>query len=152
MGRSLLAGACTLTILILPIIILSSREALRSVPEPLREAGLSLGATRWQIVKRVVLPVAFPGMLTGSILSLSRAIGETAPLLVMGIFSFVTFLPSGLLDPVSALPLQIYSWLTRPQAEFLGNAAGAVIVLLACMLIVNSVAIFIRARMRRGLR
>jgi len=152
LGRSLLAGAMTLALLVLPIVIMTSREALRSVPLHLREAGLALGATRWQVVRRVVLPLAMPGILTGSILAISRAIGEAAPLLVLGALTYVDFLPDGVSSPFSALPIQIFNWTSRPQAEFAVNAAAGIIVLMATLLVLNGAAIVMRSRVekRRG--
>lgn len=147
MGRSLLAGACTMALLVLPVVILASREALRTVPQSTREACYALGATRWQAVGQVVLPQAFPGILTGAILSVSRAMGETAPLIVVGALTYVTFLPDGPNSPFTALPIQIFSWVSRPQPEFAVNAAAGITVLLVTMLALNSVAMFLRSRM-----
>ena len=152
MGRSLLAGACTLALLILPIIIMASREALRTVPDRTREAAYGLGATQWQVVRQVVLPVALPGMMTGSILAISRAIGETAPLIVVGALTYLTFLPDSPFSEFSALPIQIYNWVSRPQEAFVTNAAAGIIILLAVMLLMNSVAILIRNRLERRLK
>ena len=149
MDRSLLAGACTLAMLILPIIIMASREALRTVPMHLREASYGLGATRWQTVRGVVLPLALPGMMTGSILAISRAIGETAPLVVVGALTYITFLPDGLFSDYSALPIQIFNWVSRPQEAFVVNAAAGIIVLLALMLLINAFAVWLRARLQR---
>lgn len=146
LGRSVLAGAATLALLVLPIIIIASREALRTVPESIREAGLGLGATRWQVTARLVLPLALPGILTGAILAISRALGETAPLIVVGALTYVTFLPDGLDAPYTALPIQIFNWVSRPQEAFAVNAAAGIIVLLATMLLLNTVAILIRNR------
>jgi phosphate transport system permease protein len=147
LGRSLLAGAATLALLVLPIVILSAREALRTVPPSLREACHALGATRWQALQRVVLPMALPGIVTGAMLALSRAIGETAPLIVVGALSYVTFLPDGVHAPYTALPIQIFSWVSRP--EFLTNAAAGIVVLLGCVLLVNGVAILLRQRLQK---
>jgi len=144
--RSVLSGACTLALLVLPIVIISSREALRTVPQALRQAGYGLGATRWQVTARIVLPMALPGILTGAILSVSRALGETAPLVVVGALTYVTFLPDGPSSPYTALPIQIYNWVSRPQEEFAINAAAGIIVLLATMLLLNTIAIIIRHR------
>ncbi|MBN1337313.1 MAG: phosphate ABC transporter permease PstA [Deltaproteobacteria bacterium] len=152
MGRSLLAGACTLALLVLPVVVLASREALRTVPDSLREAAWALGATRWQLVRRVVLPLALPGILTGTILAVSRAVGETAPLVVIGALVYLTFLPTSLSSPFSALPIQIYNWTSRPQAGFQTNAAGAIVVLLATLLLLNAAAILVRARLQRRSR
>ena len=149
LGRSVLAGAATLSLLVLPIVILSAREALRTVSPALREACYALGATRWQAIWRVVLPTALPGILTGSILALSRAIGETAPLIVVGALTYVTFLPDGIHSPYTALPIQIFSWVSRPQQEFLRNAAAGIVVLLCCMLLLNGVAILLRQRLQK---
>jgi len=149
LGRSVLAGAATLSLLVLPIVILSSREALRTVPHALREACYALGSTRWQAIRRVVLPTALPGILTGAILSLSRAIGETAPLIVVGALTYVTFLPDGLDAPFTALPIQIFNWVSRPQHEFLVNAAAGIVVLLVTMLLLNALAIVLRNRLQK---
>ena len=152
MGRSLLAGACTLSLLVLPVVVVASREALRTVPMALREASLALGATRWQTIRQVVLPQAMPGVLTGCILAVSRAMGETAPLVLVGALSYVTFLPDGVDAPFSALPIQIFNWVSRPQPAFLVNAAAAIVVLLIMMLVLNAVAVVVRDRMetKRG--
>jgi phosphate transport system permease protein len=149
LGRSVLAGAATLALLVLPIVILASREALRTVPQALREACYALGSTRWQAIRRVVLPTALPGILTGAILALSRAIGETAPLIVVGALTYVTFLPDGLDAPFTALPIQIFNWVSRPQPEFLVNAAAGIVVLLATMLLLNTLAIVLRNRLQK---
>lgn len=149
LGRSVLAGAGTLALLVLPIVIMSSREALRTVPHSLREACYALGATRWQAIRRVVLPNALPGILTGAILSLSRAMGETAPLIVVGALTYVTFLPDSLDAPFTALPIQIFNWVSRPQSEFLVNAAAGIVVLLATMLLLNALAILLRNRLQK---
>jgi phosphate transport system permease protein len=152
LGRSLIAGAATLALLVLPMVILASREALRSVPASLREASLALGADRWQMLRRVVLPMAMPGILTGIILSLSRAIGETAPLLTIGALTYIAFLPDSLASPFTALPIQIFNWLSRPQPEFHANAAAAILVLLGLMLLMNGAAIALRGRLQRRVR
>lgn len=146
LGNSLLAGACTLALLVLPVVIMSSREALRTVPDSLREAALGLGATRWQMVRRVVMPMAMPGILTGAILAISRAIGETAPLIVIGAVVYITFLPDGITSEFTALPIQIFHWVSMPQKDFLINAAAGIVVLLATLLLLNSVAIYLRNR------
>lgn len=152
LGRSLLAGALTLSLLILPIIIIASREALRAVPPSIREAGYALGASRWQTVRSFVLPVAMPGILTGTILALSRAIGETAPLITIGALTYVAFTPKSLFDPFTVLPIQIYNWVSRPQPEFHTLAAGGIVVLLAVLLSFNALAILLRARLQRQIR
>jgi phosphate transport system permease protein len=149
MGRSLLAGACTMALLVLPIVIMTSREALRTIPLSIREGCYALGSTRWQAIRQVVLPMALPGILTGAILSVSRAIGETAPLVVVGALTYVTFLPDGLGSPFTALPIQIFNWVSRPQREFVVNAAAGIIVLLATMLVLNAAAIFFRNRLQQ---
>ncbi|MFT6399894.1 MAG: phosphate transport system permease protein [Bradymonadia bacterium] len=144
MGRSLLSGACTLSLLVLPIVIMASREALRAVSPALREASLALGVTRWQTIRSVVLPHAAPGIVTGAILSISRAMGETAPLIVVGALTYVTFAPTGLNSPYSALPIQIFNWVSRPQEAFAINAAAGIVVLLLVLLTFNGTAAFIR--------
>jgi phosphate transport system permease protein len=147
--RSLLAGALTMALLVLPIIIIASREALRTVPNSIREASCALGATRWQTIWYQVLPMAFPGILTGSILAFSRAIGEAAPLITIGALTYVAFLPDGLLSPFTALPIQIFNWVSRPQPGFHVNAAAAIIVLLVVLLLLNAVAVYLRHRYQR---
>ena len=146
LGRSVIAGALTMSLLILPVIIIAAKEAIRSVPSSLRQAAFALGATRWQVVRAHVLPSAMPGILTGVILALSRAIGETAPLIMIGALTFVAFLPSGLMDEFTALPIQIFNWTARPQETFHELAAGGIIVLLAVLLLMNALAVFIRYR------
>jgi phosphate transport system permease protein len=146
MGPSLLAGALTLTVMSLPVVIVAGREAIRAVPEGIRLGAYALGATKWQTVSRQVLPAAMPGTLTGTILALSRAIGETAPLLVIGLPIVIFNLPNDLRDPVSALPLLIFDWTSRPQPAFAAAAAAASIILLALLLAMNAVAIFLRNR------
>ena len=149
MGRSVLAGACTLALLVLPVIIISTREALRAVPQSLREGSYALGATRWQTIWHQVLPAAFPGILTGLILALSRAIGETAPLITIGALTYVPFLPSDLYSPFTVLPIQIFNWVSRPQAAFAENAAAGIVVLLLLLLAMNAVAIVLRDRFQQ---
>lgn len=144
--RSVLAGALTLTLLIMPIIIIASQEAIREVPNSIREAAYGLGATRWQVVSQQVLPMAMPGILTGTILALSRAVGETAPLIMVGAVGFIAVAPSGVMDPFTVLPLQIYSWIGRPQEEFHRLAAAGILVLLALLLTMNAAAILLRNR------
>ncbi len=146
LGNSLAAGACTMALLILPIVIMAAREALRTVPNHLREGALALGATRWQTVRKVVLPMALPGILTGAILAISRAIGETAPLIVIGAVAFITFLPDGLSSEFTALPIQIFNWVSMPQQEFRANAAAAIVVLLVVLLSLNLTAVVLRNR------
>ena len=146
MGRSVLAGAMTLTLLILPVIIIASQEAIRAVPSSYRLGAYALGATRWQVTRHHVLPAAMPGILTGTILALSRAIGETAPLIVVGALGFVTFAPTGPMDSFTVLPNQIFNWISRPQDAFHELAAGGIIVLLAVLLGMNAIAILLRNR------
>lgn len=143
-GRSILAGALTMALLILPIMVIASREAIRAVPVSLRQAAYGVGATKWQTVRHHVLPAAFPGILTGTILAMSRAIGETAPLLVVGGASQVLFRPDSPFSSFMVMPLQIYNWTGRPQAEFEHLAAAAIIVLMIVLLAMNSVAIGLR--------
>jgi phosphate transport system permease protein len=147
-GRSLLAGSLTMALLVLPIIIVNAREALRAVPSSQREAAYALGATRSQVIWNVVLPAALPGIFTGVILALSRAIGETAPLITIGALTFIAFLPQGPMDPFTVLPIQIFNWVSRPQPAFHGIAASGIIVLLVVLLSMNAVAIILRDRAR----
>ena len=146
MGPSLLAGGLTLAVMSLPVIVVAARESIRSVPESIRQAAYALGSTRWQAVRHHVLPGALPGTLTGVILSLSRAVGETAPLLVVGAAVAIYATPDDVRDPFSALPILIFDWTSRPQASFAEAAAAASIVLLALLLAMNSLAIFVRSR------
>jgi phosphate transport system permease protein len=149
LGASVLAGSLTLALLVMPIVIMSTREALRTVKDSLREASLALGASRWRTTWHVVLPMSMPGILTGAILSISRAIGETAPLVLVGAVTFITFAPDGLDAPYTALPIQIYDWTSRPQKPFLVNAAAGIVVLMVCLLLLNSVAIWLRNRYQK---
>jgi phosphate transport system permease protein len=149
LGRSVLAGAATLALLALPVVILSTREALRTVPMSIREGSYALGATKWQTIWYQVLPMATPGILTGLILSLSRAIGETAPLITIGALTYIPFAPDGLWSPFTVLPIQIFNWVSRPQAEFKTVAAAAIIVLLALLLTMNALAIVLRDRYQK---
>ena len=144
MGNSLLAGAFTLALLIMPIIIVSTREALKAVPKSLREGSYGMGATKWQTTSRVVIPSALGGILTGIILSISRAIGETAPLLVIGALVYVPFIPEGPNDQFTTLPIQVFNWVSRPQAGFIVNAAAGIIILLLVTFLLNGIAIYIR--------
>ncbi len=144
LGRSILAGSLTMALLILPIIIVASREGLRAVPPSIREGAFAVGATRWQTVRHQVLPPALPAMLTGIILALSRAIGETAPLITIGALTFVAFDPTSPLSPFTVLPIQIYNWTSRPQAAFADTAAAGIMVLLVVLLSMNAVAIVLR--------
>jgi len=149
LGRSVIAGAATLALLVLPVVILSSREALRAVSPSLREASYALGATKWQTIWHQVLPVALPGMLTGMILALSRAIGETAPLITIGALTYVPFAPDGIWSPFTVLPIQVFNWVSRPQEAFLENAAAGIIVLLALLLAMNGAAAWLRDRFQQ---
>jgi phosphate transport system permease protein len=148
LGRVLLAGAMILTLLVLPTVIIASREALRAVPNSIRQGAFALGATRWQVVWRQVLPAALPGIATGSILALSRALGETAPLIMIGALTYIAFDPT-LLGPFTALPVQIYDWISQSQQEYTLRAAGGIIVLLVILLVLNSVAILVRNRYQK---
>ena len=152
LGRTVISGALTMALLILPVIIIASQEAIRAVPSSLRLAAFALGATRWQVARDHVLPAAMPGILTGIILSISRAVGETAPLLVVGAAAYVTFNPTGLSSQYTALPMQIYEWARRPQQEFQDLAAAAIIVLLVLLLLLNATAIYLRQRFARNLK
>jgi phosphate transport system permease protein len=152
LGRSVLAGALTMTLLILPVIIIASREAIRSVPKAYREGAYALGATRWQVTRRIVLPQAFPGMLTGAILALSRAVGETAPMIAIAALVYVRFVPTGPLDRFTVMPIQIFNWVNLPQSDFRGLAAAGILVLLAVLLGMNSIAIYIRNRYQERAR
>ena len=148
-GRSILSGALTLALLILPIVIVATRESLRAVPNSLRQAGFALGATRWQVVWEHVLPLALPGILTGTILALSRAIGETAPLITIGALTFISFLPEDLQSPFTVLPIQIYNWVSRPQRGFHENAAAGIIVLMVVLLVMNAGAVLLRNKFQK---
>jgi phosphate transport system permease protein len=152
MGQSVLAAGCTMALLSLPVIIIATREALRAVPKSLREGSYALGATKWQTIWHQVVPAAFPGMMTGLILALSRAIGETAPLVTMGALLYVPFLPSGIWSPFTVMPIQIFNWVSRPQTAFAENAAAGIIVLLTLLLVMNAVAIVLRDRFQRKAR
>jgi len=148
-GGSVLSGALTLSLLILPVIIVSTREALRSIPRAIREGGYALGATRWEVIRSHLLPMALPGALTGIILALSRAIGEAAPILVVGVSLYQTYATEGPFDGYMALPTQIYDWISRPQQIFQDSAAAGIVVVMAVLLIANSVAIVLRNRFQR---
>jgi phosphate transport system permease protein len=149
LDRSILAGALTMSLLIMPVIIISTREALRAVPNGIREASFAVGATRWQTIWHHLLPISFPSILTGIILAISRAIGETAPLITIGALTYVTFLPKNLDSAFTILPIQIYNWVSRPQQEFHENAAAGIIMLLVFTLLLNSIAIILRNRFSR---
>ena len=152
MGRSVLAGAATLALLVLPVVILSTREALRTVPSSIREGAYALGATRGRPSGTRCCRWRCPGILTGVILALSRAIGETAPLITIGALTYVPFVPDGIWSPFTVLPIQIFNWVSRPQAAFQDNAAAGIVVLLALLLTMNAVAIVLRDRFQRKVR
>lgn len=147
--QSILTAGMTLGLLILPVIIVTTREAIRTVPNHIREASYALGATKWQTVRSHILPYSFGGIMTGIVIALSRAIGETAPLLTVGAVAFIAFLPTGIMDPYTVMPIQMFNWISRPQEEFHVNAAATGIVLLTMTLILNALAIIIRYRFRK---
>jgi phosphate transport system permease protein len=149
MGQSVFAGAATLALLALPVVILSTREALRTVPTSIREGSYALGATKWQTIWNQVLPIALPGVLTGLILALSRAIGETAPLITIGALTYIPFAPDSVWSNFTVLPIQVFNWVSRPQADFKANAAAGILVLLALLLTMNAVAVVVRDRYQR---
>ena len=149
MGQSVMAGAATLALLALPVVILSTREALRTVPNSIREGSYALGATKWQTIWHQVLPMAMPGVLTGLILALSRAIGETAPLITIGALTYIPFAPDTVWSKFTVLPIQIFNWVSRPQADFKANAAAGILVLLGLLLTMNAIAIIVRDRQQR---
>ncbi|CAD2073848.1 phosphate transport system permease protein PstA [Jeotgalicoccus coquinae] len=144
LGNSVLAAGLTLALMILPVIVVASQEAIRAVPASVREASIGMGATKWQTVSRIILPAAIPGIITGIILAISRAIGETAPLVVIGVPTTLLVTPTSVFDSFQAMPMQIYSWVKMPNEEFQYIAAAGIIVLLVILLLMNSVAIFIR--------
>jgi phosphate transport system permease protein len=165
LDRSVISGAATLALLVLPIIILSTREALKAIPPSIREASYALGASKWQTISYQVLPAAMPGILTGTILAMSRAIGETAPLITIGALTYVAFLPAspissefpfvtlrGLLDAFSVLPIQIFNWVSRPQKGFFTNAAAGIIVLLIITFLMNGIAVWLRHKYQKRIR
>jgi phosphate transport system permease protein len=152
LGTTLLAGALTLTLVILPVVIIASMEAIKAVPQAQREGAYALGATRWQMVRGSVLPAAAPGIMTGLILAMARAIGETAPLILIGAFTFVTFLPNPIEGGFTVLPIQVFQWALRPQEDFQGIAAATIIVILVLMLILNALALLVRARLSRNIQ
>ena len=144
--RAIIAGSLTMTLLVLPIVIIASQEAIRAVPSGYRDAAFAMGATRWQVVKTVVIPQAMPSVMSGIILALSRAVGESAPILVISALIFLTYVPTSPLDRFTVLPLQIFSWASQPQHEFRSIASAGIIVLLIVLLFMNSIAIYIRSR------
>lgn len=149
MGSSVLAGSFTLALLILPIVIVSTREALKAVPKSIRDASYALGASKWQTVSRQLLPASSGGILTGVILALSRAVGETAPLIVIGALAYVPFAPSSPMDEFSVLPIQIFNWISRPQHGFEVNAAAGIIILLFITFIMNGIAVYFRNKWQK---
>ncbi len=149
MGRSILAGALTMTLMSLPVIIIAAQEAIRSVPEGHRLGAFALGATRWQVVRNIVLPTAIPGILTGTILAMSRAIGEAAPMIAISALVYLTFIPTTPLDRFTVLPIQIFNWVSRPQEDFQHLAAAGIIVLLIVLLSMNAAAIVLRNRYQK---
>jgi phosphate transport system permease protein len=149
LGRTVLAGGLTLSLVVLPVVIITSREAIRAVPPSIRDGALALGATQWQTIWKQVLPASIPGIATGVILSVARAIGETAPLILVGAATFVAFNPSGLDSPFTALPLQIFSWVSQPKEAFQEKAAAAIVVLMVMLLALNAVAIWLRNRFQK---
>lgn len=149
LDRSLWSGSLTLSLLILPVIIIASGEAIRQVPDSIRFGAFALGARRWQVILGQLLPASLPGIMTGVILALSRAIGESAPLIMVGAFSYIAFIPEGPGDPFTALPIQIFNWAGRPQAGFHGIAAAGIIVLLGVLFVMNFVAVMIRQKFQR---
>ena len=146
LGTTVLTAALTLSLLVLPVVIISSREAIRAVPQSIRQASLALGATQWQTISRQVLPAAVPGIATGSILALSRAIGEAAPVIMLGAITYVAFNPEGLQSAYTVLPVQIYNWIAQSREEFHHLAAAAIVILLAVLLVMNAAAIWLRNR------
>lgn len=152
LGRSIIAGALTMTLLVLPVMIIAAREAIRSVPNSLRLGFLAMGATKWQTIRHVVLPAALPSIFTGTILTVSRAIGETAPLILIGALSFVPFAPAGPMDQFTVLPIQIFSWIQRPQEKFSSLAAAGIIVLLIVLLSMNAVSVLLRNKYEKANR
>ena len=149
MGQSVMAGAATLALLALPVVILSTREALRTVPNSIREGSYALGATKWRTIWNQVLPMSLPGVLTGLILALSRAIGETAPLITIGALTYIPFAPDTVWSKFTVLPIQIFNWVSRPQADFKVNAAAGILVLLVLLLSMNAIAVIVRDRYQR---
>ena len=149
LGGSLLAGALTLSLLILPIIIVATREALKAVPDSLRQASYGMGATKWQTIWYQVLPASSGGIVTGIILALSRAVGETAPLIVIGALAYVAFVPESPMDEFTVLPIQIFNWVSRPQEEFLTNGAAAIIILLIITFMMNGIAVYLRNKWQK---
>lgn len=148
-GNSLLAGAATLSLLVLPIIIVATREALKAVPDSIRQASYAMGASKWQTIWTNILPASFGGIMTGIILAISRAVGETAPLIVVGALAYVAFVPATPMDEFTVLPIQIFNWVSRPQHGFVVNAAAGIIILLILTLILNGVAVYLRNKWQK---
>jgi len=146
LGNSIIAGSLTLSLLIIPIVIVATREAIKTVPVSLREASLAMGASPWQTIRKIILPSAYGGILTGMILSVSRTIGETAPLIVVGALIYVPFLPEGLMDQYTVLPIQIFNWISRPQQSYISLAAAGIIILLSITFLLNAIALVLRNR------
>lgn len=149
LGASILAGSLTLTLLILPIIIVATRESVKAVPSSIRDASYALGASKWQTIWNQILPASGGGILTGVILALSRAVGETAPLIVIGALAYVPFAPSNPMDQFSVLPIQIFNWISRPQHGFIENAAAAIIILLGVTFVMNAIAVYFRNKWQK---
>ncbi len=149
MGRVILAGSLTMSLLILPIIIITSQEAIKTIPKDLVNASLSLGATKWQTVVKVILPISLPGIISGIILAISRAVGESAPMIAISALVYLTFIPKGPLDRFTVLPIQIYNWVSQPQDDFRSIAAAGIVVLMIVLLSMNSIAIWIRLKFQR---
>ncbi len=152
LGFTVISGALTIALLIMPVVVIASMEAIKAVPQAQRDGAYALGASRWQMVREAVLPAAAPGIMTGIILAMARAIGETAPLILVGAFTFVTFIPQPFDGGYTVLPIQVLDWATRPQADFHGLAAAAIIVILILMFILNGLAILVRARLSRHIQ
>ncbi len=152
LGTSILAGSLTLSLLILPVIIVSTRESIKAVPKTIREASYALGATKWQTISKQIMPAASGGIVTGVILALSRAVGETAPLILVGALTYVTIIPTSPMDHYSVLPMQIFNWISRPEKEFATNAAAAIIILLLITFIMNGIAIYLRNRWQKKVK
>ena len=152
MGGSLLAGSFTLSLLILPIIIVATREAIKAVPKSIKEASYALGATKWQTIRLQILPAASSSIITGIILALARAIGETAPLIVIGALAYVPFVAKTPMDEFTVMPMQIFNWVSRPQHGFIINAAGAIVLLLAFVFLMNGIAIYLRNKSQKKIQ
>lgn len=149
LGASVLAGSLTLSLLILPIVIVATREAIKAVPKSIKDASFALGASKWQTIWHQILPASSGGILTGVILALSRAVGETAPLIVVGALAYVPFAPSNPMDEFSVMPIQIFNWISRPQSGFIENAAAAIIILLGITFIMNGIAVYFRNKWQK---